>query len=154
MLQAKTLAAVGCILVVGCQEGAVSINYHDQRPPPANVVIVEQAHICGPGCGHYWDGARYVVVARGHRHGPGCGHYIADGRWVVGVSGPHGHAVVSNGGRPVPPPVHAVRIPPPPGPGDAYVYSRSGSKWVKMRAGHRHGPGCGHIVVEGHWCID
>lgn len=153
MLRIKAIAAVGCLYLLGCQEGAVSLHYHEEGPPPANVVVVDRGHHCGPGCGHYWDGARYVVVAHGHRHGPGCGHYIADNRWVVGVSGPHGNAVIAHGdgGHGA---VRAVRIPPPPGPRDGYVYSRSGSKWVKVRGGHRHGPGCGHIVVEGHWCID
>lgn len=152
----NSVAILGCLALAGCQEGAVSLHYHDERPQPPNVVVVEQGHICGPGCAHYWDGTRYVVVTRGHRHGPGCGHYIADGRWVVAVSGPRGAAVVTQGDRyaPPPPPVRAVRVPPPPGPVDAYVYSRSGSKWVKVRPGHRHGPGCGHIVVEGYWYLD
>lgn len=150
------LSAACCFSLAGCQEGAVSINYHDERPlPPPQLVVVEQGHICGPGCSHFWDGGRYVVVTRGHRHGPGCGHHLADGRWVVAVSGPRGGAVVAHGSRPVHNgPVRAVRIPPPPGPRDVYVYSRSGSKWQKVRAGHRHGPGCGHTVIEGHWCID
>jgi hypothetical protein len=145
---------LGCLFAVGCNEGAVSLHYHeDAPPPPPAVVYVDRGHICGPGCGHYWDGGRYVVVTRGHRHGPGCGHVLTDNRWVVAVSGPHGNAVVAHGDV-HPAPVRAVRIPPPPGRADYYVYSRSGSKWVKVRAGHRHGPGCGHIVVDGHWCLD
>ena len=148
--------AAGGLFFLGCQEGAVSLHYHDERPaPPPPVVIVEQGHVCTPACAHYWDGGRYVVVTRGHRHGPGCGHVLMDGRWAIAVSGPHGGAVVAHGRGPVAaPPVRAVRIPPPPGAVDLYVYSRSGSKWQKIRVGHHHGQGCGHILVEGHWCID
>ena len=141
-----------CLTLSACHEGAVAIHYHEEPPPPPPpaVVHVDHGHICSPGCAHYWDGGRYVVVARGHRHGPGCGHYLADGRWMVAVSGGGGTVVAQGNSH------HhrAVRIPPPPGPEGYYVYSRSGSKWVKVRAGHRHGPGCGHIVVEGHWCLD
>ncbi len=146
-----TLCTLGGLFLLGCQEGAVSFHYHDERPPPPpQVVVVDRGHVCGPGCPHYWDGTRYVVVTRGHCHGPGCGHVLMDGRWVVAVAGPYGGAVVVHGD----PPVRAVRIPPPPGPVDVYVYSRSGSKWQKIRTGHHHGPGCGHFVVEGHWCVD
>lgn len=152
----RILAAISCLFVLGCEEGALSVHYHDERPvPPPQVVIVDHGHVCGPGCAHFWDGGRYVVVGRGHRHGPGCGHALAEGRWVVAVSGPRGGAVIAHGARPVgPPAVRAVRIPPPPGRADLYVYSRTGSKWQKVRAGHRHGPGCGHIYFEGHWCLD
>jgi len=149
------VCTAGCLILLGCEEGAVSLHYHDERPPPPPpTVIVEHGHVCSHGCAHYWDGGHYVVVKHGHRHGPGCGHYLAEGRWVVGVAGPHGTAIVSHGGHHSPPPARVLRIPPPPGPSTHYVYSRSGSKWQKVRVGHRHGPGCGHIVVEGHWCID
>lgn len=149
-------SALGCLSLLGCEDGALSLRYHDERPaPPPQVVVVDRGHVCGPGCPHFWDGTRYVMVTRGHRHGPGCGHVLTEGRWMVAVSGPHGGAVVAHGARPIAgPPVRAVRIPPPPGPAEIYVYSRSGSKWQKIRAGHRHGPGCGHIYFEGRWCID
>jgi hypothetical protein len=153
MLRQTIIVAAIALGMAGCQEGAVSIHYHDERPPARGVVVVDQGHVCGPGCSHYWDGARYVVVRRGHRHGPGCGHHLIDGRWVVSVTGPRGNTVVAHGDRHHGH-VQAVRIPPPPGPRDHYVYSRSGSKWVKIRTGHRHGPGCGHTIIDGHWHLD
>ncbi|MDO8630415.1 MAG: hypothetical protein Q7R41_07965 [Phycisphaerales bacterium] len=143
--------AIAC---VGCQ-GGVAFNYFDESPPPPRYVVVEQGHVCTPACHHYWDGGRYVVVRRGHVHGPGCGHMLTSGRWIVAISGPNGHVQVEGGPavRVHEPPVRVVRIPPPPGPVNVYVFDRRGSKWLKIRSGHVHGAGCGHIMFEGHWCI-
>ncbi len=189
-------AAVG-----GCQ-GPVAFNYYDQdpSPPPPRYVVVEQGHVCGPGCHHYWDGGRYVVVKRGHVHGPGCGHFLHDGRWIISASIGGGHIDVDarhvcgpgcshywdggryvvverhrhgpgcghvlNGGKWIvvsagrgpavrvhEPPARVVRIPAPPGPVNAFVFDRRGSKWIRVKGKHVHGPGCGHVIVEGHWCL-
>ncbi len=98
-------------------------------------------HICGPGChDHYWDGGKIVVIRDKHRHGPSCGHHFDGNHWVIAVS------------RDRPGPDRVVRIPAPPGEAKFYVYDRRGSKWLKVAKGHTHGPKCGHVVVEGHWC--
>jgi hypothetical protein len=80
---------------------------------------------------------------------------LTSGRWIVAVSGPNGHVRVEGGPavRVHEPPGRVVRIPDPPGPVNVYVFDRRGSKWLKIRAGHVHGPGCGHVQFEGHWCI-
>jgi len=49
--------------------------------------------------------------------------------------------------------VHVVEIPPPPGPVNLYVLDRRGSKWLMIAKGHVHGPGCGHVHVDGRWCV-
>jgi len=152
---AKCLSmVVFALFCFGCQ-GGVAFNYNDESPPPPRYIVVEQGHVCTPACHHYWDGAHYVVVRRGHVHGPGCGHVLTSGRWIVVAAGPAGH--VRPAPVPVarvhPAPVRVVEIPPPPGPVNVYVFDRRGSKWLKLRAGHVHGPGCGHIYVEGRWSI-
>ncbi len=155
--------AAGLILaVLGCSNGSFSFNYHDNSPPPPpppHVTVVEIApeHICTHACAHYYDGTRYVVIRGKHRHGPGCGHYH-DGRcWVIGASVSHGPDVVEVHKAPAarvhPPPARVVQVPPPPGPANVYVLDRRGSKWIKVSKGHVHGPGCGHVHVEGHWCM-
>ena len=125
-------------LLCGCQVG-LAVNYYEADPPPPRVVHVERGHICGPGCEHFYDGTRYVVL-RGHHHSPGCGHYLDGNHWVVAVS------------REVPGHDRVVRIPAPPGEPKFYVYDRRKAAWLKVAKGHVHGPKCGHVVVEGHWC--
>jgi len=122
---------------------------------PAHVRV---EHVCGPGChDHYWDGGRMVVIQGRHRHGPGCGHALVSNHWVLAVSGGHGHGSVEVGKAPAtlvhPAPQRVVRIPAPPGDVKFYVFDRRGSKWLKVSRGHVHGPHCGHVVVEGHWCL-
>lgn len=119
---------------------------------------VRGAHVCGPSChDHYWDGGKIVVIGGKHRHGPGCGHYFDGTHWVLAVSRGPDHAVVEVGKAPAtrvhPAPERVVRIPAPPGDARYYVYDRSGSKWLKVKSGHVHGPKCGHVVVEGYWCL-
>lgn len=203
----KGLGLLGLgILLNGC-EGGVAVNYYDDDRP-TRVVHVDHGHVCGPGCDHFYDGARYVLI-RGHRHGPGCGHFLEGSRWIVvartpshvhvdHVCGPSCHDHYWDGGKIVVirgrhrhgpgcghilegghwmigvarGPNHVavevgkgpatrvhigadrvLRIPPPPGPIDVYVFNRSGSKWLRIAKGHKHGPGCGHVHVEGHWCL-
>ncbi|MEK6798716.1 MAG: hypothetical protein AABZ12_07115 [Planctomycetota bacterium] len=108
---------------------------------------VAAGHVCTPGCHeHYWDGSS-VVVLRGHRHTPGCGHAFEGGRWII-VAGTPVRVQKAPAQE-----VRVVRIPPPPGHVNLHVYDRSGSKWIRLKAGHVHGPSCGHLLVEGHWCL-
>lgn len=183
---ARSLVGLGLVgLLTGC-EGGLAINYYEADPP--RVVHVDHGHACGPGCDHYYDGARYVVL-RGHRHGPGCGHVLDGNRWMVVVRpggghvdhicGPGCHDHYWDGGKIVVikgkhrhgpgcghvldgnrwviavsrGPDRVVRIPAPPGDAKYYVYDRRGSKWLKIKTGHVHGPKCGHVVVDGHWCL-
>jgi len=142
----------GAIGLAGCSEGSsFGFSYAEEEPPP-RVVMVEPAHICTPGCPHYYHEGQYVVVKRGHHHGPGCGHVFDGRRWMVAVATPSGHVHVESA-KVHPPPARAVRIPPPPGHANAYVYDRRGSKWLKVSGKHVHGPHCGHVHVEGHWCM-
>ncbi len=153
------LAAGLALAGMGCAGGAFSFNYYDDPPPPRQVMVVqvEPGHICTPACVHYYDGARFVVIRGKHRHGPGCGHVFDGSRWVVAVAvGPHGGAVAVERApvaRVHPAPVRVVEIPPPPGPINVFVFDRHGSKWLRIAKGHVHGPGCGHVHIEGHWCL-
>jgi hypothetical protein len=152
---AKSVVCLGCVTLLGCSEGSLSFSYAEHDPPP-RVVVVEPTHICTSGCGHYFHEGHYVVVKRGHHHGANCGHAFDGRRWVVAVSGPAGHVHVESGGSAkhvATAPVRAVRIPPPPGSVNAYVYDRRGSKWLRVSGRHVHGPSCGHVHVEGHWCM-
>jgi len=150
----------GLVLIgLGCTSGALSVNYYDDPPPPRHVTVVEVApeHVCTPSCAHYYDGARYIVIREKHHHGPGCGHHY-DGRcWVIGASKSRGPDVVEVHKAPAtrvhPPPARVVQVPPRPGPANVYVLDRRGSKWVKIAKGHVHGPECGHVHFEGHWCM-
>ena len=145
-------AMLSIIVCFGCQ-GGFALNYYDDDPPPPRYVVVEQGHVCTPSCHHYWDGDRYIVVRRGHVHGPGCGHMLNSGRWIV-VTGPSARVVApAPAVRVHEPPTRVVRISPPPGPVNVFVFDRRGSKWIRIKAGHTHGPGCGHVLFEGHWCI-
>lgn len=162
MLTRSTLLGLAAGLTamgMGCSGGAVSFNYYDDPPPPRRVTVVhvEPGHVCTPGCAHYYDSGRYVVVRRGHRHGPGCGHHFDGSRWVIAVSTGHNAGAVEVHKTPParvhPAPVHVVKVSPPPGPAHLYVLDRRGSKWFKIAKGHVHGPGCGHVHVEGHWCM-
>ena len=143
-------------LTGGCADGSFSFNYVEEEPP-VRVVHVEAAHVCTPACAHYYHEGRYIVVQRGHHHGPGCGHVFEGSRWVISVSKGRGPDVVEVHGAPParvhPAPVRVVHIPPPPGAVNAYVYDRRGSKWLMVSGRHVHGPQCGHIHVEGHWCV-
>ena len=149
------LALVG----LGCSEGAFSFGYHDDPPPPRHVTViqVEPGHVCTPACVHYYDGARYVVIRGKHHHGHGCGHVFDGSHWVVAVVRTPEAKVVEVHKAPAarvhPATVRVVEIPPPPGPVNIYVFDRHGSKWLKIAKGHVHGPGCGHVHVEGHWCL-
>jgi len=149
---ARIAAMLGSALLMGCSEGSFSFNYVEDDPPP-RVVVVEPAHVCTPACAHYYHEGHYVVVKRGHHHGPGCGHVFDGRRWMVAVATPSGHVHVEAAKGVHPPPARAVRIPPPPGHVNAYVYDRRGSKWLKVSGKHVHGPHCGHVHVEGHWCM-
>lgn len=64
---------LGCV-IGGCYVGPV---------PRRDVVVVDQGHICGDGCSHYYRGGTWYVT-EGHRHGPGCGHILRGGIWVEG----------------------------------------------------------------------
>jgi hypothetical protein len=151
-----TALSLGLIGVKGCSEGSFGFSYTEEAPPP-RMVVVEPAHICTHACAHYYHEGEYLVVRRGHRHGPMCGHAFDGRRWVVAVATPSGRVHVESTAPPKqvhPPPVRAVRIPaPPPGNVNAYVYDRRGSKWLKVSGKHVHGPHCGHVHVEGHWCM-
>jgi len=155
----KLLVTCGlAIACVGCQGGAFSFNYYDDPPPrQVTVVQVEPGHICTPACVHYYDGARYVVIRGRHHHGHGCGHVFDGTRWMVAVGRTPPPRVVEVHEAPVarvhPGPVRVVEIPPPPGPVNIYVFDRHGSKWLRIAKGHVHGPGCGHVHVEGRWSL-
>ena len=152
--------AVGLALAgMGCSGGAFSFNYYDDPPPRRQVTVVqvEPGHICTPACVHYYDGARYVVIRGRHHHGRGCGH-VFDGRhWMVAVVRTPAPRVVEVHEAPAarvhPGPVRVVEIPPPPGSINIYAFDRRGRKWLRIAKGHAHGPGCGHVHVEGHWCM-
>jgi hypothetical protein len=58
-----------------------------QPAPVAEVHIHAASHVCTPGCGHYYDGAKFVVIQSGHRHGPGCGHSFNGKHWIIVASG-------------------------------------------------------------------
>ncbi len=153
------LAAGLALTGMGCSGGAFSFNYYDDPPPPRQVTVVqvEPGHICTPACVHYYDGARYVVIRGKHHHGRGCGHMFDGSRWVVAVVRTPAPRVVEVHEAPAarvhPGPVRVVEIPPPPGPVNIYVFDRRGTKWLRIAKGHVHGPGCGHVHVEGHWCM-
>ena len=155
----KLLVTCGlAIACVGCQGGAFSFNYYDDPPPrQVTVVQVEPGHICTPACVHYYDGARYVVSRGRHHHGHGCGHVFDGAHWVVAVVRTPAPRVVEVHEAPAarvhPGPVRVVEIPPPPGPVNIYVFDRHGSKWLRIAKGHVHGPGCGHVHVEGRWSL-
>ena len=151
---ATGLAFVG----MGCSEGAFSFNYSDNEPPRhVTVVHVEQGHVCTPACAHYYEGGRYIVVTRGHHHGPGCGHVFDGSRWMVVVAKGRGPDVVEVHKAPAtrvhPTHTRVVEVAPCPGPVHLYVFDRHGSKWLKVAKGHSHGPGCGHVHVEGRWSL-
>jgi len=153
----SSVSAAGLALWgMGCTEGSFSFNYVEQEPP-VRVVHVEPAHVCTPACAHYYHDGRYIVVKRGHHHSPGCGHVFDGSRWVVVVTAGRGPDVVEVHNAPTtrvhPAPTKVVYIPPPPGAVNAYVYDRRGSKWLKVSGKHVHGPHCGHIHIEGHWCV-
>ncbi len=152
--------------------------YHD-----GHYVVVKRGHHHGPGCGHvfvdgrwmvavaapahvhvcshdchhhYWSGSKLVAL-KGHRHGPGCGHVYDGSHWIVAVSKGHSGGVVEVQKVPAThahsAPARGIQVGPPPGPVNLYALDRRGSKWVKVSKGHAHGPGCGHVHVEGHWCL-
>lgn len=114
-------------------------------------------HVCTHECHqHYWNGSKLVVL-KGHRHGPGCGHVFEGSHWVVAVVGGHDVGVVKVHKAPAArvhhAPARVVEVGPPPGPVHLYVFDRRGSKWLKIAKGHSHGPGCGHVHVEGRWSL-
>jgi hypothetical protein len=153
-VSATGLAFVG----MGCSEGAFSFNYSENEPPRhVTVVQVEQGHVCTPACAHYYDGARYVVIRGRHHHGPGCGHVFEGSRWVIVVAKGRDTGVVEVHKAPAtrvhPTHTRVVEVAPCPGPVHLYVFDRHGSKWLKVAKGHSHGPGCGHVHVEGRWSL-
>jgi len=171
------------VTVVHVEQGHVCTpacaHYYDD----GRYIVVKRGHRHGPGCGHVFDGGRWMVavaaprhvhvcthdchhhywngsklmVLKGHRHGPGCGHVFDGSHWVVAVAGgPHGGVVKVHkapAARVHPAPTRVIEVGPPPGPVNLYVFDRRGSKWLKISKGHSHGPGCGHVHVEGRWSL-
>ena len=100
-------------------------------------------HVCSHNCHHhYWDGGKLVVLT-GHRHGPGCGHVFKSNRWLVMGKSPAVHHRNSPRVHPRKAPAVHVRKGP-------AVHVQKGPKRVK-KAKHVHGPGCGHVRVNGEW---
>lgn len=136
-VHATFLAAGLAVLLPACQEGAVSLHYHDQAPRPAPVRTVHVSHICTRDCHeHFYDGGRVVAVV-GHRHGPGCGHEWSGKYWVLS-----GRVSVS------PRPSAAVHV----CSRDCHEHYYDGRAVVTI-VGHRHGPGCGHAWDGRHWVV-
>ena len=156
------LVPLSALLIACTACERVSFSYYERGPRP---VHRRTTHVCTKDCHHHYHDGTRLVVTRGHRHGPGCGH-VWNGRYWV----PERKTVVYHVHKPKPKPVvvhkhkpvgvhkHKAR----PGkkfvlktarPGKYYVYDRRGSKWVKIRKGHVHGPGCGHVYVDGVWCL-
>ena len=145
----------GCIgmtvlvgLLGGC-EGGVAVNYYDS-PPRHRTVHVEHGHVCGHTCHHYWSGGEFIIL-RGHRHGPGCGHALREGRWMVVRTAPEVRVHADS------PDVRIHRSSP-----DVHVHTRSAELVHRRvqsgparvtRVEHVHGPGCGHVYLEGRWVI-
>jgi len=150
-------------LSLGCEGGSFGFHYYDDDPPPPRAVIVEHGHVCTHACAHYYDGTRYIVVRQGHRHGPNCGHHFDGSHWVIVARSQPVHVhepaprVVEVQKAPAqrvhPPPTRVVEVGPPPGPSHLYVLDRRGNKWVMITKGHVHSHNCGHVYVEGRWCI-
>ncbi len=106
-------------------------------------------HVCGPRChNHFWNGSRLVVLGSGHHHNDSCGHQWDGRHWVVVSRTRHHNDVHVD----VAPRVH-VTTTHHHGPACGCVYDRSGSKWVKVSAGHIHGAGCGHVHRDGRWSV-
>jgi len=144
-------AAIAWSFVAGCSGGSLSLNYYEPRPVVySRPVYVREHHICSHDChDHYWDGHGVVVLRDRHRHGPGCGHYWDGSHWTVSARiSKNGHdAEVAVR------PQKARRIVHNHGPHCGCAYDRRGNKWIVVQEGHRHGPGCGHVLIEGRWSI-
>ncbi len=130
---------------LGCHGGAFSFNFHDSRPVRVKHVHTRARHVCTHDCHDcYWDGDR-VVFIKGHRHHANCGHRWNGRDWVV----------VRSNARPVSPKVVRVhKAKHVHGPACGCAYDRHSHKWVKVRKGHRHRPGCGHVYVDGRWSFN
>ena len=124
------------IAAAGCTVRNVSVDW-DDSPRHGGVVYVERGHVCTRLCDdHYWNGSRTVVL-RGHHHHPGCGHVFRNGHWILAASvgSRHVHLGASHVCGP-----------------NCRDHYWNGSKYVILR-GHRHGPGCGHVLVHNRWVL-
>ena len=104
-------------------------------------------HVCTPDCHHHYHDGTKVVVLKGHRHGPGCGHKWNGKHWVRVAQRP------AYPPRAVPTPRRVPRAVPAPTPVHNRVYDRATGKWVAIHPNHVHGRGCGHVYINGRWCI-
>ena len=140
-----SLASV-VVICAGCRLRSISFSHYEDRPVRVTHVHTAPRHICTHDCHeHYWDGARLVVITGGHHHGATCGHVWNGTHWVVvrkaRVSRVH---VV---------PRKVVRVQHVHGSACGCAFDRRGHKWIKLRKGHVHRRGCGHVHVEGRWTI-
>ena len=132
-------------LGLGCRSGSVSFAYVDDHPTRVRVYDVGAGHICNHDChDHYWDGGRIVVLKSGHRHHRGCGHVWDGSHWVVGGS----PAIrVHRGPQRVSKAVHVHSA------ACGCAWDRRERVWVSLQRGHTHGRNCGHIYINGKWCL-
>ena len=141
----------------------------DHHHHVAQPVYVHADHVCSHDChDHYYDGARVIVIGSGHRHHPGCGHDWDGRHWVVVGKAPathHAHRPTKVHVDHAPEPA-AHRVNPPPtkvarstkgthvhSTTCGCAYDRQGRGWVSVETGHVHGKNCGHIYVNGKWCL-
>ncbi len=139
------LAALA-LVCAGCRISSFSMSVDDDHRRHRRVTRLHlpTTHICTHNChDHYWDGGRVVVLSR-HRHGPNCGHYWDGSYWLSGSSSRkarvHGSPkIVKVKHR------HSAHC--------GCAYDGHSRKWIKVRKGHIHGPGCGHRHKNGRWTI-
>ena len=135
------------LLGAGCAGGRISFNYYDHEPKRTRVTHVYRHadHVCSHDChDHYWDGTR-VLVLKGHRHHRDCGHIWDGGHWVVARQGRvepvHSHVKRVKRVKHV----HGHKC--------GCAYNRRAHKWIKVKKGHVHRRGCGHVHIDGRWTI-
>lgn len=132
--------AIGLALA-GCSFSYSEHRHYDPPQVVARPVVVEHVH--SRSCGHCYDDGQWIVIEAHHHHGPGCGHEFNGHHWIV---------VRSNRPAPRPVPQRVVRVEH--DHHDAHCGCvHDGRAWIQIDIGHVHGPGCGHVYIEGRWSI-